>query len=156
MSDCSGYMSPEYAMEGLFSIKSDVYSFGVFLLEIICGRKNSIFFQDNTVNLVGYVWDLWKEDRALDIVDSSLDNSYEEANKVLRCIHVGLLCVQEYAPHRPTMSEVIFMLCNETTLPYPKQPAFVFKKASNTPYSSSASVENRSVNDMSITVVKAR
>ncbi|KAL2495213.1 G-type lectin S-receptor-like serine/threonine-protein kinase [Forsythia ovata] len=102
------------------------------------------------------VWDLWKEDRALDIVDSSLDNSYEEANKVLRCIHVGLLCVQEYAPHRPTMSEVIFMLCNETTLPYPKQPAFVFKKASNTPYSSSASVENRSVNDMSITVVEAR
>ncbi|KAL2455065.1 G-type lectin S-receptor-like serine/threonine-protein kinase [Forsythia ovata] len=151
-----GYMSPEYAMEGLFSIKSDVYSFGVLLLEIICGRKNSSFFQDNTVNLVGYVWDLWKEDRALDVVDSSLNNSYEEANKVLRCIHVGLLCVQEYAPHRPTMSEVIFMLCNETTLPYPKQPAFVFNKASNTPYSSSASVENRSVNDMSITVVEAR
>ena len=26
-------MSPEYAMEGLFSEKSDIYSFGVLLLE---------------------------------------------------------------------------------------------------------------------------
>ncbi|KAF3451613.1 hypothetical protein FNV43_RR07708 [Rhamnella rubrinervis] len=36
-----GYMSPEYAMEGLFSVKSDVYSFGVLILEIITGYKNS-------------------------------------------------------------------------------------------------------------------
>jgi serine/threonine protein kinase len=36
---CSGYMSPEYAMEGICSTKSDVYSFGVLLLEILCGRK---------------------------------------------------------------------------------------------------------------------
>ncbi|CAI9756568.1 unnamed protein product [Fraxinus pennsylvanica] len=150
-----GYMSPEYAMEGQFSIKSDVYSFGVLLLEIICGRKNSSYFEDNTVNLIGYVWDSWREERALDVVDSSLENSYE-ANKILRCMHVGLLCVQEYAPDRPTMSEVLFMLCNETTLPYPKKPAFIFKKDNTTLYSSSASVENRSVNDMSITVVEPR
>ena len=39
----SGYMAPEYAMEGLFSVKSDVFSFGVLVLEIICGRKNSGF-----------------------------------------------------------------------------------------------------------------
>lgn len=150
-----GYMSPEYAMEGQFSIKSDVYSFGVLLLEIICGRKNSSYFEDNTVNLIGYVWDFWREERALDVVDSLLENSYE-ANKILRCIHVGLLCVQENAHDRPTMSEVLFMLCNETTLPNPKKPAFIFKKDNTTLYSSSASVENRSVNDMSITVVEAR
>ncbi|KAL2495249.1 G-type lectin S-receptor-like serine/threonine-protein kinase [Forsythia ovata] len=124
-----GYMSPEYAMQGLFSIKSDVYSFGVLLLEIICGRKNSSYIQDNTVNLIGHVWNLWREERALDIVDSSLDNSYD-VNKILRCIHVVLLCVQECAPDRPIMSEVAFMLCNETRLPYPKQPAFIFNTAS--------------------------
>ncbi|MBA0549664.1 hypothetical protein Golob_020683, partial [Gossypium lobatum] len=28
-----GYMAPEYAKHGLFSIKSDVYSFGVLVLE---------------------------------------------------------------------------------------------------------------------------
>ena len=36
---CSGYMSPEYAMDGAFSVKSDTYSFGVILLEIISGLK---------------------------------------------------------------------------------------------------------------------
>lgn len=39
----SGYMAPEYAMEGQFSAKSDVFSFGVILLEIISGKKNSGF-----------------------------------------------------------------------------------------------------------------
>ncbi|GLT64148.1 hypothetical protein SLA2020_366580 [Shorea laevis] len=36
-----GYMSPEYAIQGLYSIKSDVFSFGVLLLEIISGKKNT-------------------------------------------------------------------------------------------------------------------
>jgi len=37
---CSGYMSPEYAMLGQFSMKSDVFSFGVIILEIISGKRN--------------------------------------------------------------------------------------------------------------------
>ena len=49
-------MSPEYVMEGVFSIKSDVYSFGVLMLEILSGRKNNSFYHvDYTLNLVGYV-----------------------------------------------------------------------------------------------------
>jgi serine/threonine protein kinase len=49
-------MSPEYAMQGLFSVKSDVYSFGVLLLEVITGRKNINFYDEsNSSNLVGYV-----------------------------------------------------------------------------------------------------
>ena len=32
-------MSPEYAMDGIFSVKSDVFSFGVLVLEIISGKK---------------------------------------------------------------------------------------------------------------------
>ena len=53
---CSCYMSPEYAMEGVFSIKSDVYSFGVLILEILSGRKNNSFYDDeHALNLVGYV-----------------------------------------------------------------------------------------------------
>ncbi|KAM5588478.1 hypothetical protein ABKV19_006761 [Rosa sericea] len=39
-----GYMSPEYAMGGIFSEKSDVYSFGVLVLEIISSKKNSNFY----------------------------------------------------------------------------------------------------------------
>ena len=56
MFSCSGYMSPEYAMEGVFSIKSDVYIFGVLMLEILSGRKNNNFYDDEqALNLVGYV-----------------------------------------------------------------------------------------------------
>lgn len=49
-------MSPEYAMGGIFSIKSDVYSFGVLMIEIISGRRNTSFYDDDrVVNTVGYV-----------------------------------------------------------------------------------------------------
>jgi len=49
-------MSPEYAMEGVFSTKSDVYSFGVLLLEIVSGQKNSRSYDDDhPINLIGHV-----------------------------------------------------------------------------------------------------
>ena len=51
-------MSPEYAMQGLFSEKSDVFSFGVLVLEIVSGRKNSSFYDDeNALSLLGFVSD---------------------------------------------------------------------------------------------------
>ncbi|KDO39525.1 hypothetical protein CISIN_1g007490mg [Citrus sinensis] len=50
-----GYMSPEYAMHGQFSVKSDVYSFGVLALETITGKKNSSFYQtDGAEDLLSY------------------------------------------------------------------------------------------------------
>lgn len=53
---CSGYMSPEYAMEGFFSEKSDVFSLGVIFLEIISGRRNSSSHkEENNLNLLAYV-----------------------------------------------------------------------------------------------------
>ena len=49
-------MSPEYAMEGLISEKSDVFSFGVLLLEIVSGKKNSNFYNEElSLSLLGYV-----------------------------------------------------------------------------------------------------
>jgi serine/threonine protein kinase len=52
----SGYMSPEYAMDGVFSMKSDIYSFGVLTLEIITGKKNRGFYDEELdLNLLGYV-----------------------------------------------------------------------------------------------------
>jgi len=54
--ECSGYMSPEYAMEGLFSEKSDVFSFGVLVLEIVSGRRNSSSYGNvHALNLLGFV-----------------------------------------------------------------------------------------------------
>ena len=52
----SGYMAPEYAFEGLFSIKSDVFSFGVLVLEIISGKKSRGFTQEKPgLTLIGHV-----------------------------------------------------------------------------------------------------
>ena len=52
----SGYMSPEYAMNGIISEKSDVYSFGVMMLETITGKKvTSVNDTDDRFTLVGHV-----------------------------------------------------------------------------------------------------
>jgi len=51
MINCSGYMSPEYAMQGVFSVKSDVYSFRVQLLEIDSGEKNSTYDHTNSLSV---------------------------------------------------------------------------------------------------------
>ncbi|CAI0456840.1 unnamed protein product [Linum tenue] len=121
-----GYMSPEYAMHGTFSTKSDVFSFGVMLLEIVSSRKNYGLIQlDPPVNLVGYAWKLWKEGTALEFMDPALEDSCTCKNLVLKCINVGLLCIEQDANDRPTMSQVISMLTSEAAqLPNPKQPAY--------------------------------
>ncbi|XP_027191297.1 G-type lectin S-receptor-like serine/threonine-protein kinase B120 isoform X2 [Cicer arietinum] len=117
-----GYMSPEYAMEGLFSIKSDVYSFGVLLLEIVSGRKNTSFRHSYDPSLIGYAWRLWSEERVMELVDPLIRDSSPKS-KAMRCIHIGMLCVQDSATHRPNMSSVLLMLESEsTTLPLPSQP----------------------------------
>ncbi|XP_027186234.1 G-type lectin S-receptor-like serine/threonine-protein kinase At1g11300 [Cicer arietinum] len=49
------YMSPEYAMQGMFSDKSDVFSFRVLLLEIVSGRRNSSFYDcEDSLTLLGF------------------------------------------------------------------------------------------------------
>ncbi|GKF14775.1 receptor-like serine/threonine-protein kinase SD1-8, partial [Tanacetum coccineum] len=52
---CSGYMSPEYAMDGSYSTKSDVFSFGVLVLEIVSGQKNrGSSYTSSQLSLLGY------------------------------------------------------------------------------------------------------
>ncbi|KAF7112194.1 hypothetical protein RHSIM_RhsimUnG0255800 [Rhododendron simsii] len=111
----SGYMSPEYALEGLFSVKSDVFSFGVLLLEILSGKRNRSFYKSDSFNLLGYAWDLWKNGRGLDFKDPILEDM-SSTNMLLRYVNIGLLCVQESAADRPTMSIVVSMLSNELVL----------------------------------------
>ncbi|KAJ9169037.1 hypothetical protein P3X46_020506 [Hevea brasiliensis] len=120
-----GYMSPEYAMEGLFSVKSDVFSFGVLLLEMISGRRNNRFYlSEEGESLLTYAWKLWSKGEGLELMDPSLVNSSVVA-EVLKCIHIGLLCVQDDPAERPTMSSVVVMLGSDTlTLPQPRQPVF--------------------------------
>ncbi|XP_050286196.1 G-type lectin S-receptor-like serine/threonine-protein kinase CES101 [Quercus robur] len=147
-----GYMSPEYATKGTFSMKSDVFSFGVLLLEIVSGKKNNNFcYREESLNLLGYAWELWREGKCLEFADSALGDSYP-LNDVLRCIHIGLLCVQDSPIDRPSMSDVVFMITNETVSPVPpKQPAF-FRNRSL----SKTMLENFSINKVSVSEIEAR
>ncbi|XP_078150077.1 G-type lectin S-receptor-like serine/threonine-protein kinase At4g27290 isoform X1 [Carex rostrata] len=111
-----GYMPPEYILEGAISVKSDVYSFGVLLLEIISGKKN----QGNQ-NLLAYAWKLWEEGNIIKLLDDVIECS-AFATEVMRYVHVGLLCVQECADDRPSMSSVFTMLSSDTLLQDPKNP----------------------------------
>ncbi|XP_057738923.1 receptor-like serine/threonine-protein kinase SD1-8 isoform X3 [Arachis stenosperma] len=153
-----GYMSPEYAMDGNFSIKSDVFSFGVMVLEIVTGKKNREFYSENDeLNLLGNVWKHWHEGTALSLLDPSIDNLYTEA-EVVKCIHIGLLCVQEHAEDRPTMSSVVLMLSSESpSMPNPKNPGFsTWKKHLEIDSSSNKQDETWSVNQVTITMLDAR
>ncbi|KAM4103088.1 hypothetical protein ACJW30_06G053200 [Castanea mollissima] len=151
-----GYMSPEYALEGLFSIKSDVFSFGVLLLEILCGKKNTGFYHSDSLNLIGYAWDLWKSNRALELMDPILGDT-PPANVLLGYINIALLCVQESAADRPTMPDVVSMFNKEIALlPSPKRPAFSFVRGVENLGSSNRKPEICSVNDMTVSILKAR
>ncbi|PRQ30470.1 putative protein kinase RLK-Pelle-DLSV family [Rosa chinensis] len=88
---------------GIFSLKTDVYSFGVLLLEIISGRKSNSFYNDDHVlNILGYAWRLWKVGTWIELMDPTLGDSCNR-NQFLRCVHVGLLCVEENGEDRPTL-----------------------------------------------------
>ncbi|KAJ9168969.1 hypothetical protein P3X46_020441 [Hevea brasiliensis] len=153
-----GYMSPEYAMDGLFSMKSDVFSLGVLVLEIVSGNKNRGFYHSNgELNLLGHAWRLWKEGKGLDLLDTSVGNSFS-SSEVLRCIQVGLLCVQEQAEDRPTMSSVVLMLSSETaTMPQPKTPGYCLgRNPFETDSSSGKQDESFTVNQVTVTILDAR
>uniref|UniRef100_J3MLQ9 Uncharacterized protein n=1 Tax=Oryza brachyantha TaxID=4533 RepID=J3MLQ9_ORYBR len=123
-----GYMSPEYAMRGQYSIKSDVFSFGVLVLEIITGRRNfGSYGSEHEADLIYVTWEHWTKGEAIKLIDPSLGSHYP-ADKVLKCIHIGLLCVQPKPADRPLMSAVNVMLSSAVRLPSLSRPAFWFQE----------------------------
>ncbi|KAJ0250568.1 Protein kinase domain-containing protein [Hirschfeldia incana] len=150
-----GYMSPEYAMEGLFSEKSDVFSLGVIFLQVISGRRNS-HKEDNDLSLLAYAWKLWNEGEAASLADPVVfDECFEK--EITKCVQISLLCVQEVANNRPNVSTVIWMLTTENmNLPAPKQPAFIARSGVSEAESSDQSRQNVSINDVSLTAISGR
>ncbi|XP_074566153.1 receptor-like serine/threonine-protein kinase SD1-8 isoform X2 [Curcuma longa] len=152
-----GYMSPEYAMDGIFLVKSDVFSFGILLLEIITGRKNrGVYHSTLQLNLLSHIWSLWKEDKVMELVDQSSDHSQSTA-EILRCIKIALLCVQERPGDRPTMYSVLKMLDNDNALEIePNQPGFINFRSPFDHTNSSIREQDLSLNYASMTMPQGR
>lgn len=76
----------------------------------------------------------------------------------MKCINVGLLCVQEDPGDRPTMSNVVTMLRSESMpIPKPNQPAFVSRKyVSNVSPALSAKPHSSSKVELTITMEEGR
>ncbi|CAN6299943.1 unnamed protein product [Urochloa humidicola] len=150
-----GYMAPEYASEGLFSIKSDVFSFGVLILEILSGKRNSGSHEcGEFINILGYAWQLYEEERWSELVDASLVHMSHSA-EMRRCMNIGLLCVQENAADRPTMLDVVAMLSSKTKiLAEPKHPAYFNVRVGNE--EASTTTKSCSINEMTMSVTTPR
>ncbi|KAM0920374.1 hypothetical protein ACQ4PT_007560 [Festuca glaucescens] len=149
-----GYMSPEYAMEGIFSVKSDTYSYGVLLLEIVSGLKISSphHLVRDFQNLIDYAWNLLKDGNERDFLDTVLLESCS-LHQVTLCIRIGLLCVQDCPTARSLMSLVLSMLDNEAMpLTTPEKPLyFVGRKREG-----EEARDNNSVNNASLTTLAGR
>ncbi|GJV10023.1 G-type lectin S-receptor-like serine/threonine-protein kinase [Tanacetum coccineum] len=131
-----GYMSPEYLIGGTFSVKSDIFSFGVLMLEI--------------------AWELYRKGDALELMDPTLARTCV-VQQLLRTVHVALLCVQKHATDRPTTSDMISMLLNDTvSLPIPNEPPFISQREDSDLNSIGSKTEDCSVNNMTITIMDAR
>ncbi|GMY37019.1 G-type lectin S-receptor-like serine/threonine-protein kinase At4g27290 [Fagus crenata] len=152
-----GYMSPEYAIDGLFSVKSDVFSFGVLVLEIVSGKKNRGFYHpDHDFNLLGHAWNLWNENRTMELMDALMEKPIP-ASEVLRCIQVSLLCVQQSPEDRPTISSVLLMLDSEnSSLPQPKQPGFYTERSVTETDSLPTGKSPYTTNELTITMLQGR
>ncbi|KAL6871522.1 hypothetical protein ACP4OV_014351 [Aristida adscensionis] len=121
-----GYMSPEYVMHGRYSTKSDVFSFAILVIEIITGRRNSgQYFNEQNEDIISIVWRHWAEGTIEEIIDDSLGRNYSAA-EVLKCVNIGLLCLQQNTFDRPSMSDVTVMLNGDATssLPAATRPTF--------------------------------
>ncbi|XP_027151637.1 G-type lectin S-receptor-like serine/threonine-protein kinase At4g27290 [Coffea eugenioides] len=153
-----GYMPPEYVVDGYYSTKSDVYSFGVLVLEIVTGRKNRGFTHaSHNHNLLGHAWLLYKDGRFQELVDDHVSKSCY-LSEVIRSIHVGLLCVQQFPDDRPSMSSVVLMLASDRALPFPKEPGyFTQRNLFFEPEKSLSSTKaDSSSNQLTVTMLDAR
>lgn len=153
-----GYVPPEYARKGIYSIKYDVYSFGVVLLQMISGKTNTRFYGENEdLSLLEYAYDLWKNGQGMEFIDPFLDDSSSPC-KLLTCMQVALLCVQENPDARPTMLEAFSMLKNDDSLAIatPERPGFSEKKKGDMETASSSQQVLCSFNDSQVSQLEPR
>ncbi|XP_031282326.1 cysteine-rich receptor-like protein kinase 29 [Pistacia vera] len=109
---------------------------------------------------VSVAWRNWIEGKAANLIDPNL--SAGSNRDMMRCIHIGLLCVQENVANRPTMALVVHMLTGGTlSLPTPSKPAFFMHSSTTTDNLESSALDQSnnfqlSLNTASITELSPR
>jgi hypothetical protein len=95
-------------------------------------------------------WQVWERGRWLELLELSIAKEIH-TSEARRYINIALMCVQENADDRPTMSDVIAMLNSESViLPEPNHPAFFNLRVSKV-HKSFSVVVPCSYNDVTIT-----
>ncbi|XP_058221325.1 cysteine-rich receptor-like protein kinase 34 [Rhododendron vialii] len=147
-----GYVPPKYVKRGIYSTKSDVYSFGVLLLQISRRKQNSCSHGlHEDLNLLDYRL-------CMEFMDPSL-NDTNSSYKLVRCMQIALLCVQENPVDRPSMLELSSVLKNETAaMNTLKRPGFSSRRDEDEVQvqESTSQQEIWSVGDVSFTETVAR
>jgi hypothetical protein len=113
-----------------------------------------IVVDDKSINLL-QAWRLWKEGIPLTLMDDYLRNLSIES-EVVRCIQIGLLCLQHNPDDRPNMTSAVVMMSSENTLPKPKEPGLLIKRFSVDGEPSSERQTSSSTNEITISLVDAR
>ncbi|CAN6340120.1 unnamed protein product [Urochloa humidicola] len=152
-----GYMAPEYAMRGQYSVKSDVFSLGVLILEMVTGRKNSSFADsEQSVDLLSLVWEHWTTGAIEELIDPFLGRRAPR-DQMMKLVNIALLCVQDSPADRPTMSSVNVMLSSNTvSLHVPSRPTFCIQEIEDGSSVYSAAYPRASPNEASRTEVEPR
>ncbi|TKW24938.1 hypothetical protein SEVIR_3G083300v4 [Setaria viridis] len=121
-----GYMAPEYAMHGQYSVKSDVFSLGVLILEMVTGKKNTTLDDsEQSVDLLSLVWEHWTTGTIAELLDPFLLGRRAPQDQMSKLVNIGLLCVQDSPADRPMVSSVNVMLGSDTvSLQVPSKPTF--------------------------------
>jgi len=102
-------------------------------------------------------WKQWRSGTPLELLDPTVRHSCSR-NEVVRCIQMGLLCVQEDPANRPTMATIVLMLnsYSAVTLPLPKQPAFLLQSRTMPSKAVDNSSVSLSINEPSFTKIYPR
>ncbi|CAJ1977283.1 unnamed protein product [Sphenostylis stenocarpa] len=72
-------------------------------------EETDLYQSEQADDLPNLAWKNWTEQTPMEFLDPTLRGSYSR-NEVKRCIHIGLLCVQENPSDRPSMATIAHML----------------------------------------------
>ena len=127
-------MAPETFLTGRATVETDVYAFGVLVLEVVSGRKPGNQIEEesdynNNNNSLYWLWDLYRQGRILNAVDSRLKKEFDEEEEMLSIMLILALACCHPNPHqRPSMRTVLQVLKGEVPPPLvpTERPAFMW------------------------------